>query len=82
MTKKVEHKGYGPGNTFWYVDKEGEIMRCRWNDDAWCTRTFFNIRDVSERTGEYEFLKLLNEAYEAGKSDQLKIIQNALGIKS
>jgi hypothetical protein len=79
MTKN-QNMPYGPGNTFWYVDDDGEIMRCKWNDAGWCTRTFFNINDVKTSSGAYEFLKLLSEAYECGKKDQLIIIQNVLGI--
>ena len=31
---KREDSPYGPGNTFWYIDDDGEIIRCRWNDAA------------------------------------------------
>jgi hypothetical protein len=81
MNKLSENKPYGPGNTFWYVDDDGEIMRCRWNDAGWKTRTFFNIRNEKTNSSEYEYLRLLKEAYESGMRDQLTIIQNCLGIK-
>lgn len=82
MTKKDKNRPSGPGNTFWYVADDGEIMKCRWNDAAWCTRTFFNIEEEKTYISKYEYLKLINDAYEAGKRDQLKIIQNVIGIKS
>ena len=82
MSRKDENRPHGPGNTFWYVDSDGEIIRCRWNDSGWCNRTFFNIREEKKYSSEYEYLKLINDAYKQGMEDQLKLIQNMLGIQS
>ncbi len=79
MAKKLEDRPYGPGNTVWFVDDQGEIIKCRWNDVAWSNRTFVNISG-EQRISSWEILKLINDAYKMGMDDQKIIIKNALGV--
>lgn len=77
MTRpKIEGTPVGPGHTHWYVTEEGDICRSRWNDEAWCNHTGFNIRNLQP----WQVHKLLNEAYQTGRREQQIIIQRALGV--
>lgn len=77
--KKDQSRPLGPGNTFWYINDDGEIYRCRWNDGAWCNATGVTISD-GKKIREWEILKLINDAYKMGMADQQIIIRNALGV--
>lgn len=74
--KKDESRAYGAGNTFWYINDDGEVIICKYNDAAWCNRTQFNINEMSE----WRLLKLIDDAYKIGRSEQQVIIKNALGV--
>lgn len=79
MSRKDETIPHGPGNTFWYISDDGEIIRCRWNDSGWCSATGVYLSD-NKKISEWQILKLVKEAYEMGMKDQKVIIKNALGV--
>lgn len=73
---------YGPGNTRWYIDEDGEIMTARWNDRSWRNRTGVYVEEmIGKYSNSWQLLDLLQKAYEAGKKDQLTIIKQVLDIK-
>lgn len=76
MTRpKIEDRPVGPGHTHWYVKEDGEICRSRWNDEAWCTYLGYNVNNLRP----WQLQKLLNDAYETGRTEQQLIIRRALG---
>lgn len=86
MSYDNKHDPYdsrGPGHTKWFIDDEGEVMRVRWNDKSWTTRTrvFLDNELVGKNTSRNDILKLIRDAYEEGMRDQLTKIKTILEIK-
>jgi hypothetical protein len=75
--RKDESRPYGAGNTFWYINDEGDVIICKYNDAAWCSNhSQVNIKEMSE----WRLLKLIDDAYQRGRAEQQIIIKNALGV--